>query len=241
MSHWDNQQNADHWKGTLTLMVRAVKKFVPPYISLRPIISCGTWSDPTLCPIDAEVINCLCERNQHNKQAPDGIWHCDELLNCFTFPAFSAALSYALLAKMPWDLLLWVYHKNTVIGTDLGPIVDQFMQRPESLLAPSIWLKDPDLSLSFWKPRAVQKYMNCRFRPNLVRHPDAPNPTLIFETEIGHIFKNDWWNPWPAITNFRLGPNDRVTREEYLKTRPVLLGGPQEWLNDWLVEKGLNQ
>lgn len=249
MSHWDDQRNADVWKGSLNLMLSCCRRFVPPYETIRPIITCGTWSEPSLCPIAAEVINCQCTRNEHNVQAPDGLWHSDEMYNCLTFPAFNGALWYALLAKWPWDLLMWIYHKNTLIGQDLGPVLEQFMAHKEILMAPSIWRKWPDLSLSFWKKEAVVKYLNCRYRPNLIRFPDVPKEChMLFENEVGLIFRDDWWNPWPEITNFRMdghierfgtnNPNP-ITKEEVLMW-PGVTGMPEVWLADYLAAKGLS-
>lgn len=246
MSHWDDPKNAEVWRRTLTIMLNGCRKFLPPYETVRPIIACGTWSDPALCPIDAEVINCHGDRNAHNHLGNDGLWHSDELLNCFTFCSFSASLSHALMTRWPFDLVMYIYHKQTVIGKDLGPVLDEFMSRKETFMAPSIWGTIADPSLCFFKKPAIVKYLNCRFRPNLIRFDDAPNAHMLIEHEIIKILKDDWWNPWPGITNWRMDGHtvkrdgSPITKHEVFNDWPGVTAMPHEWCEEYLNHKGIN-
>jgi hypothetical protein len=114
--------------------------------------------------------------------------------------ASSIALSHAL-TNYQFDLLLHV-SSDAVCGHDLRPMAEEFMRRPELIMA-SNWGSGLEDSVYLMKRAGIPQFLNNRKRANIIPEVDDYTKVLLPEQEMAQIFAGKWWNPWPTATTWR--------------------------------------
>lgn len=155
-------------------------------------MACGTWSEPSLSPLPAEVkiINSGVLFDRPYEVTWWNYYGC----------ALTAALAHALNRK-GWDILFQLDHNCLVGAVNFENLLQEFLRRPEELLATEY---DNSGGISWagaWKRSAAVRYLHNRSRANLVDE-SQPRPILI-EEELGNIFRGLAWFPWRGGGHFR--------------------------------------
>ena len=213
MSYWDDEVQAQKAGELLLPWKKTVDKWLKP---VHRFVSCGTWSEPSLSPLGADVP--IINAGAVKDRPYDVIWH--NYSGC----AYGAAFHYALTMNY-WDLIA-ILDTETLIGNvDFDAVLNEFLKRPEIHLNQD-WHGRPGGPLQVWKREGLSRWLNYRQRANFIPKPEPvegvePEPPMLLEDEMGIIYKDLWWNPWPEFPTLRqdCGEDSEkyVTPEETLK------------------------
>ncbi len=202
-SWWDGPEQAraatDGTFGLLAWHQRVTQYLSPSHC----FIACGTWSNPTLCPLHrVPVINAGITQG-----TPYDIYY-----NHLCLAAWTGAMAYALNHRESWDLLVLLDTDALIGAIDFDALLREFLRRDEILLA-QWWGSDIGGPLYVWKPEGAVRFMHGRHRANLLPQPSdkkAKKPPTS-EAEMLSIYSGAWWNPFPEL---------RTVRQDYGQTDP---------------------
>lgn len=99
--------------------------------------------------------------------------------------------------ELPYDLILHCQCR-TLIGEDMSPYIESFMERSDILMAPMYTSKigtSVDVGCMFMKPYAAKTYLSTGFRQSCDQDIDCMN----CEYEAFLMFAKYWYNPWPNL------------------------------------------
>jgi len=151
-----------------------------------------------------------------------GIQH-DRPYHCKDWSYFVANLYYALFHVLhkysDFDLCVAV-QSDTILGTHLQEVADEFMTRPEILAAPGWTSGSPDTHCLIMKRQAM---MDILYSLPFTPFPKVDNGnSLYIEHALGELFRDRWWNPWPAAATIR---------QEY--STPEVFKGTDDEIMSW--------
>ena len=232
MSYWDNEEQARRAGELLVPWKETVDKWLKP---VSAFIACGTWSEPALSPLGPEVP--VINADAVKDRPYDVVWH------NYSLCSFGAAFHYAL-SHAYWDLLA-ILDTETLIGNvNFEKLLGEFLERPELHLNED-WHGRPGGPFQVWKREGASRWLNYRQRANFIPKPEVkegqepPAEPMLQEYEMGVIFKDLWWNPWPEIPTMRQDHGEDsekyVTPEDTLKWPFVRKPHPS------IVERYLNE
>lgn len=225
-SCWPTPETLGKASALLPRWNRSIRKFLTKE---KPIIACGTWSDPCLCPVDGEVVNA---NVTYDREPECKTW-------MYAVCAFNAGFWYAMMVRWPWDMLAFVDHE-TVLTRDASPLVAEFMKRSEDVMAPSCFDGTCiDSVFSFYKKSAVERMLNCRIKSDLCFIPQAVGTKMLREQEETLIHKGHWWNPCPSVTKFRMEYQPVLSRRYIFDKAFAANRIPRDWLDEY--DKILNE
>lgn len=210
--HWRDANHAaqraapvSEWKSVVTRVFR-------PSVLL---LSSGSWSDPALCPSDGIIVVNSGALEDHGY---DVVWW--QYAAC----AMTAGFCFVLNLSPPVDLLVYLDAESVLGEINAASLVSEFTRRPEELMSPA-WHSGVDGTLSFWKRRALSRFVHQRRRANLVE-PNSTSPPELIENELAWIFRGRWWNPWPSIDSVRQDYGFPGQRKDSDVANLPLVGGP---------------
>lgn len=119
----------------------------------------------------------------------------------YSVPAFMAGLKYALTQK-DWDVVVNLDVETIVNDLDFELLLLDFLDRPELFLSPD-WHGRPGGPFLAWKPEGARRYVEGRVCRDLIEKEDGKPEPMLMEDELGVIFKDSWWNPWPQFETLR--------------------------------------
>lgn len=211
LSYWANEQEARNRKAELELWQRHVSRIANCDTF---VIGCGTYSNPTHCPINAVVANA---EVQHTRLYDCETW-------TYSCCAEEAALWYFLL-NTDCDAILHLCSDGFVRDKLYGEI-NKLMASDKLILAYN-WQDMIDDAFYIMKRQGIVHYLNSRMRPNL-----SKTRQIIMEREKAIIFNGKWINPMPALDHYRYdGIHPSPSYEEVLTKWPMCIRPPKELLN----------
>lgn len=187
LTYWYTEAEAASKKAELETWYASISHSIKP--NFVWLVS-GTYSDPAHSPVPyIPLINTGIEKTHGN----------DFLYWSYANLAHTHGIYNALL-NTNCDICAQI-STDSVINIDLRPILEEFFERPELVMAPAWnrWIEDAAI---FYKRSGMLKYISSRKRPILVKPDTIPAP-LKTEEEALEIFDGLWWNPWPEYPLMR--------------------------------------
>lgn len=153
----------------------------------KMFIACGTYSNPKFNPaVESVTIN---SGMKYTK--PYDVYY-QQYCGCALTAMMAAALDIE-----DWDLLVLLDTDCLVGDVNFKTLLDEFMNRPETVLAPD-WNGTPSGPFMAWKREGAAMYLHQRRRANII-DPSEKRPILL-EDELAIIYRGKWWCPWPGMS-----------------------------------------
>lgn len=185
---WDNyQERAEAKRVELLDWSQRVSKHLPDAFKF---LSTGCCDDLSLNPTKLPCIN-----SGAPKTKAYDVWNWSYFLCAFEsalwFSWHNLPMAEVLIG---WESNCWVNRQ-----TNIQKLLDEFEARKDLIMAPQ-YHGSPDFNFIAMKRGAIPKFQHHRRRGNLV---ESDKKAQLAEIEMGEIFKNDWWNPWPEVLSIR--------------------------------------
>ena len=203
---WKTPEEAEGFRPELVRWVRELRRAIG---ECDKFLVSGTWSDPSLCPINVPVVNAGVE---FTVPITFGLWD-------YAVCAGTAGFWYAFFKK-DWDVLLYT-DTTVLINCDLMGHLNRFLTSGKMIMAGN-WVKIIDNGFAAYTRRGVVHYLHRRQKANLETRRDHE---MLNEDEMTRIFpESEWLNPWPDVFTRVDHPWFKYTpeQEDRLMNLPVI-------------------
>jgi hypothetical protein len=188
VTNWESQAEATYQSKHLQEWYERIKKFIPQ--ASKIFLTTGTYSNPEFNPLDCPLYQAPFIKTEPYSKNKNYFRH-----------GFMTGIWHTLLNYSDVDLLIHCQTRN-LIGEDLTPYINNFLERDEIIMAPkfsSLMGSSIDVSLVFLKPPAILFYSIGGYRQSI----DTRKKVLNCEEEAFLMFQNSWYNPWNKILTIR--------------------------------------
>lgn len=221
MSWWDNLNDFNNIRKELNFWKYSVESYLNP---VGKFIACGTYSDPQISDLGVPIVNAHVKKTLPHDPY---FWN-------YALCAETAGMYYALF-NYDFDILAQVC-SDSIINSNVLALCEEFMARPETVMAPRWWYGIED-AFVFYKKDAVVKYLNT----NNIRHLTAPGSEPQPESSEyvkAAMFGEEWWKIWPERENWRMEgslPSEPVITNNWpFVIRPTTRVVDWHWLKNGL-------
>jgi hypothetical protein len=189
VTNWNDHSEAFNQKRDLEQWYLRNNTFLP---TNEMFLTAGTYSDPRFNPLPLPL-------HQIGFSSPETPY---SVQNNYWRIGFQTAVWKIFLMNVAFDLAIHV-QCTRLIGQDLRPLVEEFMQRDEVVMAPSFksgcGIDGIDVGFMAMKPVALSLYAVSGHRQSCDPNPKCMN----CEEEAYEFYKDQWWNPWPNILTLK--------------------------------------